>query len=102
MSKLLNDDDVVSITELHWSLIGAWTFKISQLMAHLKTLTNREGKQVKEWTEDGVPCEVLQPGGNWQKGKVRVRIEFIPDKPADEPSSIPGESDVILSLNSEQ
>ena len=29
----------------------------------------------------GLSCEVLRPGANWQKGKVRIRLEFCPDEP---------------------
>ena len=33
--------------------------------------------------DGGVYCEILQPGKNWQKGKVRIKVtlEFCPDEP---------------------
>jgi len=32
---------------------------------------------------EGMSCEILQPGQNWQKGKVKMKIsfEFQPDEP---------------------
>lgn len=35
----------------------------------------------KSLIDDGVECELLQPGSQeWQKGKLKICIEFIPDK----------------------
>jgi KGK domain len=35
----------------------------------------------KPLMDEGIECELLQPGSQgWQKGKVKVCIEFIPDK----------------------
>jgi hypothetical protein len=28
---------------------------------------------------DGIACRLLKPGENWQKGKLRIRVEFCPD-----------------------
>ena len=35
------------------------------------------------WFNKGVDCELLEPGKNWKKGKVKINIqlEFIPDEP---------------------
>ncbi len=77
----LNDDDVISIDpgqnfaktstskikEVKYSLITEW----------LKGLGNWVG-------EEGVRCQVLLANRiGWHKGKVRLRIEFIPDNPSD-------------------
>ncbi len=35
-----------------------------------------------KWIGEGVECRVLQASGNttgWQKGRIRINIEFIPD-----------------------
>jgi hypothetical protein len=41
--------------------------------------------QYERWTKEGVVAEVLRPGGNWQKGKLRIvvsyHVEFTPDFP---------------------
>jgi KGK domain len=31
------------------------------------------------WFGEGIDCEVLKPNHAWQKGKVRIRLEFIPE-----------------------
>jgi hypothetical protein len=40
-------------------------------------------EDINNWTNNGVKCEVLKPGKNWQKGKgrIKVSIEFCPDEP---------------------
>lgn len=42
--------------------------------------------RVNSWFTNGIDCEILQPGKNWKKGKIRFRLvlEFAPDEP--EPS----------------
>lgn len=35
------------------------------------------------WTHDGVECLYLNTqGGGWKKGKVHIRLEFVPDEDA--------------------
>jgi hypothetical protein len=80
MSKVeLNDDDVISM-EANWSLLGTSTFKVSQIIQCLK---DRVGASIiGRWFVEGAECEVLSPrGGGWQKGKIRIHFEFIPDEP---------------------
>jgi len=42
-----------------------------------------EFKKNLVWFNEGVECDVLQPGKTWQKGKFRIKItlEFCPDEP---------------------
>jgi hypothetical protein len=44
----------------------------------------------RKWLDDGVECEILKPGNNWQKGKVRIKIslEFCPDEALEPPSPL--------------
>ena len=39
-----------------------------------------------QWATTGVAAEVLTSSKGWRKGKVRLTVEFIPDKGEDEPS----------------
>ncbi|MBD1926490.1 hypothetical protein H6F74_09570 [Trichocoleus sp. FACHB-90] len=84
----LSDDDVVSMN-LHVSLVGNQTFKVSQFMHWFK---QKVGGSAEVWTGEGVDCEVLisSTGGGWQPGKVRIRLEFVPDEPEldDEPEPL--------------
>ena len=36
----------------------------------------------QKWCEDGVPCSILVPGQDWQRGSIRIRIEFTPESSA--------------------
>lgn len=49
------------------------------------------GTQPRQWFEQGAEIEFLRAsGGGWQKGKIRLRLEIIPDepKPGDDPNSL--------------
>jgi hypothetical protein len=78
------------------------TFKLSQLnssmlalliknnLEELNNLLKSQGsgqlpffKNSNTWTDQGVKCEILKPGNNWQAGKARIKVslEFCPDEP---------------------
>ena len=40
----------------------------------------------EQWCQDGIECEVLKPGEEWQQGKVRftMKAEFFPDDAEEE------------------
>jgi hypothetical protein len=91
MTIELNDDDVVSLAR-YLSLIETETFKAGQLKRGVQdrlrnAITDQSRKFVDDWFGHGVPCETLKANGGdgWKKGKVRIRLEFVPDKP--EPTS---------------
>ncbi len=86
MSKVnLTDDDVLSVsTDLKFmqcststgaelmDIVQEWIFQQSQLNRDLSA----------DWVNEGVICKVLlAAGGGWQKGKIRLRLEFTPDTP---------------------
>jgi hypothetical protein len=76
----LNDDDVVSMKS-EYSWIQSKLFLFKWLIDGLPRLTSC----LNLWLNEGVECEVLfANGGGWQKGKMRLRLEFVPDNP--EPS----------------
>lgn len=75
--------------------------KLKGLMAYIcndclnspitKHLENYQIKTFGSWTKEGVSCEVLKLGSNqWQKGKIKIRVsvEFYPDKPEAKPSPL--------------
>ena len=81
----LTNDDVLSVsTDLGFidsstatgeellDMVGDWVHGNSSLGEN----------ESADWVQDGVTCKVLlASGGGWQKGKVRLRLEFIPDQP---------------------
>ena len=51
------------------------------------------------WFNQGVNCDILSPGyQDWQKGKImiKVSIEFYPDKPVFEPSTVTSQPESSL------
>jgi hypothetical protein len=53
------------------------TFKVVELLKAMQKSTG----QSDAWFYKGVECEVLGLTQGWQKGKVRISIEFCPDEP---------------------
>ncbi len=76
MSKI-NEHDVISMDAAK-SLIGLEVFKANQLPAGLKERWGTNA--IEQWLNEGIDCEVLgETGGGWRKGKIRFRLEFIPE-----------------------
>ncbi len=81
----MSTDDVVEV-ENENTLGNAITSTVDEMLDAIYQNSDYN-KDFKEWIGEGVPCRVLrETGGGWQKGKVRVRIEFVPDVP-DTPKS---------------
>lgn len=87
-----NDDDVVLIdpqytNNPHNLLKFGW----------LKSAFKRQlSSGFDRWIGDGVEGHVLQANGSgWQKGKFRIRIEFVPDAPEQTNELTPDSSDAV-------
>ncbi|MEH2446752.1 MAG: KGK domain-containing protein [Nostoc sp.] len=92
----LSDEDVVSMAQ-DTNLTEASTLTGEELMETVANLvfqkTRLEEDEVKGWAANGVNCKVLlTQGGGWQKGKIRIRFEFVPDKPTPTKPLIPTNS----------
>lgn len=83
---LLGDDEVLFVRSGR-VLMSNPTFKVSEFLDALAQLVS---EQEDEWsderegwfTERGQSCEVLRFGNQgWQRGRVRIRLEFCPDRP---------------------
>ncbi len=74
-------DDVLSL--MGDTFHNQEVFKASRIKDNLLASieVNRwSSKEAKDWTEDGIPCELLSSkGGGWKKGKIKITIEFIRD-----------------------
>lgn len=93
----LNQNDVVTM-EAQLSFSAGAICKVGQLQRAIK---NHLKDPLWMWIrEKGVECEVLQvEGGGWQKGKMYLRMEFIPDTPEilkQNPSTVGGEPESPL------
>ncbi|MBD2069403.1 KGK domain-containing protein [Leptolyngbya sp. FACHB-671] len=72
--------DPSAVISSDWNISGLMsnnTFKVSELLRAIQKCT---GKQAF-WFDIGVGCEVLGLTQGWQKGRVRISIEFCPDEP---------------------
>ncbi len=78
---ILYDDDVVSMDE-EISFTGNTTSTCGELIESLKDLAFGENTSQRNETVDGITCKVLLvKGGGWQKGRLRLRLDFLPDEP---------------------
>lgn len=72
----LQDSDVIHM-ESSENLGSGSTSRISEIR---KDIEHRFSYQQQWVSEDGAECELLQEGGKWQKGRIRLKLEFVPDK----------------------
>lgn len=79
----LNKDDVLSVDKSNgWVVMSDTTFKVDAFISQMKSSVQGSSQTLKnELFEQGISCEMLRPGANWQKGKVKIRLEFCPDEP---------------------
>ncbi|MEM7725303.1 MAG: KGK domain-containing protein [Cyanobacteria bacterium P01_A01_bin.45] len=71
--------DVVSTDSSH-TLMPHCTFKVGEFIAKMKQVFSEYDELQEKWLGDGQTCEVLRPGTQgWQKGKVRISLEFSSD-----------------------
>lgn len=87
MSYQPQDEDVVTMAPESSGIIKAQTFRIAEFLSAFK-LSAKQGFGLAEaWLQDGVKCRFLKAnGGGWQEGKIRLRLEFIPDEPESQSS----------------
>lgn len=65
------------------SFIETTTSTVNELITGLEGFVcNQLSEDIAtDWVGSGVECKILQcQGGGWKKGKVRIRLEFIPDE----------------------
>lgn len=85
LPNLLSDDEVIYVNNGR-VLMPNPTFKVIEFLDALaQVVSERESDWTDEsegWFSQGLDCEVLRFGNQgWQRGRVRLRLEFVPDKP---------------------
>jgi KGK domain len=82
----LESGEVISVQRDTQVLVGHRTFRVGELNDAIK---DRLEQAIGSWTEDkndwfsdqGIDCEALRFGSNgWQKGRIRLCLEFCPDE----------------------
>jgi KGK domain len=94
LEKIMNDrfeslesGEVVSVQHDAQVLSGHRTFRVGELSnaieSHLEKAIADWNEEKKAWFSDrGIDCEALRFGSNgWQKGRIRLCLEFCPDEP---------------------
>ncbi|MGL6344135.1 MAG: KGK domain-containing protein [Waterburya sp.] len=81
INKIINDDEVLSIDNKEDNvLINHHTYKADEFLDKLRERIGLSKEH--KWIVEGVPCKLLSPNQSWQKGKVKICLQFIPDQPA--------------------
>lgn len=84
--EVLSSDEVLHVRSGR-ILMRNPTFKASELLDALAQLVSEQDSQWTEEQEDwftdrGLSCEVLRIGNaGWQRGRVRICLEFVPERP---------------------
>ncbi|MBF2029028.1 MAG: KGK domain-containing protein [Oscillatoriales cyanobacterium C42_A2020_001] len=81
----LSDDEVLYVS-LGRVLMSNPTFKVGEFLDALaQAISDREDDWSDDnegWFSDGLECEALRFNAQgWQRGRVRIRLEFAPDGP---------------------
>jgi len=77
-AKLLGQDDVIKVNEQYKSFMPHTVFTTNDFISKLTSLINYNSFQ--EWMKNAMEADVLVSGKSWQKGKLVLRMEFIPDE----------------------
>lgn len=64
------------------SLFSSSPFIVSNLLSKVRASFRMDVTQDEREAlfEKGVNCLLLKPGADWQKGKLKISVEFIPDE----------------------
>jgi hypothetical protein len=89
-----DDDDVVWMKAIGKSPVRNLTFLVSQLISAFtlsiqRDLIDSPETTAKTWFGEGLECEIVDVsrGGGWKEGKIRLRLEFVPDEPEQNPNA---------------
>ncbi|WP_107669230.1 KGK domain-containing protein [Cyanothece sp. BG0011] len=85
-SVLLYGDSSVKVNILINKMISAFSTEGYKHLMSLISQIARIPSNGSDWFHKGISCELLQPGENWKKGtvKIKLQLEFIPDEPEPE------------------
>jgi len=98
--------EVLSVDESALFLIGHRTFRVGEISEAIRMqleygISGWSQEKDGWFSEAGIPCEVLRFSSNgWQKGKVRINLEFCPIDSADEGQAISASSDTVATAPS--
>jgi KGK domain len=80
----LEREDVISVYSGQ-ILVNNRTFTINEIITALMPIIKEKSgntwtEDKEQWFRDGTDCKILKPGAkSWQRGKVRISLEFEPE-----------------------
>lgn len=80
----LEHEDVVSVYSGQ-IFVNNRTFTVSEFITAMMQIHKQKGGELTEgkenWFSEGIDCKMLKPGAkSWQRGKVRISLEFEPEE----------------------
>ncbi|WP_413175397.1 KGK domain-containing protein [Anabaena azotica] len=100
MGQILDEGDVVFVGGIVGQQ-GSRTYQVHELFSALR-LSTRKGwgeTYIVECLGNGGEAHcLLESGGGWKKGKIRLRVEFISDEPEPEPEAEPEEQEATIEV----
>lgn len=80
----LEREDVVSVYSSQ-ILVNNRTFTVSEFISTMMSIMRDKGggltEDEEQWFREGLECKILKPGAkSWQRGKVRISLEFEPEE----------------------
>ena len=65
--------------EINSSILPTFAQEFHKELVERKILSSWNGEE--KWFKDGLPAQLMAPGEDWKKGRMRIRVvaEFIPD-----------------------
>ena len=60
-------------------LMNSQTFTVAEFAEQVRSSMGKSYQTHDPWFAEGMPCRILRAGSGWQKGRVRVSLEFYPD-----------------------
>ncbi|NEQ99908.1 MAG: hypothetical protein F6K30_24950 [Cyanothece sp. SIO2G6] len=80
-SRQLNDEDILLIEDNKlWLIVKTKTFLVKDFLTALPSHLGIHDENKMAWLKDGIECKLLAPKYDWQSGKIRIKVEFIPDE----------------------
>lgn len=96
----LEREDVISVYSSQ-ILVSNRTFTVNEIIAAIMPIVKEKSgntwtEDKEQWFREGLECKILKPGAkSWQRGKVRLTLEFTPEELEVKEISDNGELSVI-------
>lgn len=77
----LDSEDVISVNPENFERLEvSQTFTVKEVIEILQKYVGCANKTDTKFFTAGMEAKVLRPGDSWQKGKIRIGIEFCPEE----------------------